>query len=289
MSHNRTTQGSWTAIRHKGPRRLPMVGAHRARRLEGLHRRLPPGRDRARGPVRPPPPTARRGHRALGRAALGHPRPQTAPAVVAGPGHRHRGRRAPHLALRRLRRRHGHRGRLLPGPPPRGPGPERPRVGLAGAPRLRGASSAAHRISSHRPPTSSARCSTTRPGSWFRSATPSSTTRRSCKRSSGKALRARSSSSSTGSTRPRRGPYRTRMTIAADHLARRAQRSCHRTQPPPAQRDHSHERHSHDGPGRTSPGPDHVRPFTRVIKAPDVQLTSREVAGARVASSVIVA
>ena len=100
-----------------------------------------------------------------------------------GPGHPRRRRRPPDLALRRLRRRHGHRGRLLPRPPPRRRRPVRPRRrrrAALDATRRPGKPHTARQVADR--PTCSARCSTTPRAAAARCATPSSTTRRSCRR-----------------------------------------------------------------------------------------------------------
>ena len=68
----------------------------------------------ARPPLRGPAAAAGRADAARAPPALGDPRPQAAQAVVQGPGDARRRRRPPHLPLRRLRRRHVDRGRLLP-------------------------------------------------------------------------------------------------------------------------------------------------------------------------------
>ena len=182
VSHNRTTQGSWTAIRHRGRAGFQwwVLTAHdAAQEFHGGYHATATELARA---VRPPAAAAGRSHRPQRRPAVGHPGPQTAGPVVPGPGHHHRRRRTPHLALRRLRRRHGHRGRLLPRPQARGAGPVRPRSASA-RPSWSSRRPAGHTPRfSPRPPTSSARCSTTRREPWPRCAMPSSTTRRSCRR-----------------------------------------------------------------------------------------------------------
>ena len=127
VSHNRTTQGSWTAIRHKGRSGYQwwVLTAHDAAEdfagdfhqtatalaapfadpLPQLVAATPPG-DVQRWVIRDRKP--------LKQWSKGR--------VTAD-----RRRRPPDVALRRLRRRHGHRGRLLPRPPPRRARPHRPR------------------------------------------------------------------------------------------------------------------------------------------------------------------
>ena len=166
VSHNRTTQGSWTAIRHKGRAGFQwwVLTAHDAdKEFTGdFHA----DRHRARRAVRPPAAAPGRCHRARRRAAVGDPRPQAAQAVVARVG-------SPSSATPPTR----------PRPtPPTAPGwpPRTATTSAASSPASTSPTtpwSARHCSSSRRPggrtprssrrrPTSSARCSTTRRESW---------------------------------------------------------------------------------------------------------------------------
>ena len=163
LTHSRTMQGSWTSIRHKGrdgyqwwvldapptptPRRRLTCTAPRTELAAGFPAPLP-GLIAATEPEN------------VQRWVLRDRKPLK--QWSQGPGHAGRRRRPPHLALRRLRRRHVDRGRLLPRPPAA-------RVDLTDhaavarrAAGLRGPAQAAHRPQVSRWPGCSARSSTTR-------------------------------------------------------------------------------------------------------------------------------
>ena len=204
-SWSRTTgplQGSWTSIRHKGRdgHQWWVLTAHDAGTTTSpaTSTRPPP---RSPRPFAPPLPHLIAATAPENVQRWVDPRPQTAQAVVEGARHARRRRRPPHLALRRLRRRHGHRGRLLPRPPPRRGRPHRPRRGRPGAagrsrhprkPHTAAQSQPAYILGQmfHHAPRAAAA------GARLRS----STTRRSCRRSSATPPPARSSSSSMRST-----------------------------------------------------------------------------------------
>ena len=182
VSHNRTTQGSWTAIRHKGRSRLPVVGPHRARR----RRRSSPATS-----TQPPPSSPRRSPTRYRTWSL-PPRPATSSGGSSGTGSRWTsGRRA------------GSPSSVTPPtrPPPTPPTAPAwpPRTATTWAASSRAWTypttpwSARRSWSSRRPggrtprssprrPTSSARCSTTPRECWRPCVTPSSTTRRSSRR-----------------------------------------------------------------------------------------------------------
>ena len=207
VSHNRTTQGSWTAIRHKGRSGYQwwVLTAHDA--AEDFAGDYHQAATALAAPFADPLPrlvaaTARR------RPAVGHPRPEAAQAVVEGAGHADRRRRASHVAVRGVRGRHGHRGRLLPRSSPGRARSDGPCGGVTRAlldfeaprrPHTARQSQTAYKLGSAVSPL------TTSP--WHRSVTPSSITPRSCRRSSASPPPVRSSSSSTRSTSWRRGSF----------------------------------------------------------------------------------
>ena len=129
----------------QGARRLSVVGARRPRRQHRVHRRPARHRDQDGRRIRGPAAAAHRRHRTRQRAALGAARPQGAEAVVEGTGHPGRRRRPPDVALRRLRRGHGHRRRVLPRPTAGRRGPVRLRRRSRRPRRVRGAAQTAHR------------------------------------------------------------------------------------------------------------------------------------------------
>ena len=123
---------------------LRVVGARGVR----SERAVRGGRARVRAGARPPlrRPTARPGRADSARApaALGDPRSQAAQAVVQGPRDARRRCRSPHLPVRRLRRRHVDRGRLLPRLRARADRRPRQRRRQDRAAGVRGAAQAAH-------------------------------------------------------------------------------------------------------------------------------------------------
>ena len=115
VMHNRTDAGQLLGDPPRGQVGLRVVGARGLRPEQAVRRRTcTSSRDRAPRRFADPLPVAGRADAARAPAALGDPRPQAAQAVVQGPGDARRRRRPPHLPLRRLRRRHVDRGRLLP-------------------------------------------------------------------------------------------------------------------------------------------------------------------------------
>ncbi len=98
----------------RGPARLRVVGSRGLRSGHAVHGEPACVRAGSGAALRRAAARARGRHAARAPPALGDPRPQAAAPVVAGPRHDRRRRRARHLAVRGLRRRHVDRGRLLP-------------------------------------------------------------------------------------------------------------------------------------------------------------------------------